>query len=79
MGNDLLGEISQMHTDDKSVQRKVDNQRDKMQRQIGYLHKFGNSNDKYTPSGSAGYPIMSWVIVSVLTGSLVYHLFYKRK
>jgi len=79
IGNELLGEISQIHTDDKSVKHKIDNQRDEMKRQIGYLHEFGNSYDKYSPPGIAGYHILSWAIVSVLTGSIVYHLFHKRK
>ena len=79
LGNDFLGEVSKIQTDDKSLQRKVNNQRDEMQRQIGYLHNSGNSHEKYRPPGIVGYHIMSLAILSVLTGSLVYHLFYKRK
>ena len=74
-GNDLLDELSDMRTDDPSIQQNLDDQRDQMQRHMGYLHELGNARDSRSPTEPYGYYVLSWTIVSVLVGSLIYRSF----
>ena len=74
-GKDLLDEISNMQTNDPSIQQNLDNQRDQMQRHMGHLHEVGNTRGAKNGAETSSYHILSWAIVSVLVGSLVYRSF----
>ena len=79
LGDDLLSQISHIQIDDKSIQRKIDSQKDEMQRHMGYLHGLGKPSDNHMPTNIVGYHIMSWTIVSVLGVALAYRYFEKGK
>jgi hypothetical protein len=76
IGTNLLDEIANMQTNDTVIQQNLDDQRDQMQGHMGYLHEMGNTISVKDGVGDAtGYHILSWGIISVLVGSLVYRSF----